>query len=182
MDHHIDWGTLAFQVANFCALLFILIKFGGKGIKEMLKNRQIELSKNITEARALRAEAEQRLHTYEAKLAGIEQEVSTLLSSIRAEAEAEKRRIIAAAEESAARLKRDGEAQLKQEARRLELELRREAAILAVETARELLQTKMTEADQKRLAEQFVNKMTTGGDAAQAKRPEKTFDDAWGAP
>ena len=67
-----------------------------------------------------------------------------------------------AAHEAATRMRKDAEFAISQEGRRLELELRREAAELAIDTARKLLSNKMTEADQKKLAETFVREMARG--------------------
>jgi F-type H+-transporting ATPase subunit b len=170
-----NWLSVAFSFLNFAVLLFILIRFGGPIIQDMLRNRHLGIKKDLDEARGLREAAEQKLRTYEARLGNIEREIGELIAGIRAEAEAEAARIVKAAEESAARMRSEAEFVIKQEGRRLELELRREAAELAVETARKLLQAKTTDADQRRLAEQFVREMAgtpahahSGGNNASA--------------
>jgi F-type H+-transporting ATPase subunit b len=147
------------QFLNFGVLVFLLVRFGGKGIKELLRNRHLEVKKNIEEAGVLRAEAEKQLREYEAKLAGIDKEMADLLAKVRSDAEAEKRRVLAAAQEASARMRKDNELLLQQEARRLEIELRREAVLIAVEMAREILKNKITDADQQRLAQEFARRL-----------------------
>ncbi len=162
MHEEISWLHVALSWLNFGVLVFILIRFGGPIIKEMLRNRHLTIKKDLDEARALREHAEVRLKEYEGRLANIEREIADIIAGIRGEAEAEARRIVAAAEEAAKRMRKDAEFAISQEGRRLELELRREAAELAIDAARKLLSNKMTEADQKKLAETFVREMARG--------------------
>jgi len=158
----VNWLSVGLSWLNFGVLVFILIRFGGPIIKEMLRNRHLTIKKDLDEARALREQAEARLKEYEGRLANIEREIADIMTGIRKEADAEAQRIVGAAHEAATRMRKDAEFAISQEGRRLELELRREAAELAIDTARKLLSNKMTEADQKKLAETFVREMARG--------------------
>jgi F-type H+-transporting ATPase subunit b len=158
----VNWVSVGLSCLNFAVLVFILIRFGGPIIKGMLKERHQTIRKDLDEARLLREQAEARLKEYEGRLANIEREIADIMAGIRKEADAEAGRIVAAAQEAATRMRKDAEFAISQEGRRLELELRREAAELAVDTARKLLSSKMTEADQKKLAETFVREMARG--------------------
>jgi F-type H+-transporting ATPase subunit b len=169
----INWIKVGFAWFNFAVLLYILIKFGGRSIKAMLKTRHETIKRDLEEARALRVQAEARLLEYEKRLGNIEREIADLMAGIKKEAEAEAARIVAGAEEAAQRLRHDAEFAIKQEGRRLELELRREAAELAVETTRKLLSSKLTDADQRRLAERFVREMA-GAKPAQGAGTQAT--------
>src|SRR5262249_1945033 len=155
----VNWLSVGLSWLNFGVLLFILIRFGGPIISGMLRDRHSKIKKDLEEARTLREQAESRLKEYEARLLNTEQENADIMAGIRKEANAEAQRIVAAAQEAANRMRKDAEFAIAQEGRRLELELRREAAELAIGTARKLLTDKMTEADQKKLAENFVREM-----------------------
>jgi F-type H+-transporting ATPase subunit b len=158
----INWLRVGLSWVNFIVLVVILVRFGGPVIRDMLRKRHEGIRRDLDEALALRVQAEGRLHEYEGRLAGIEQEIANLIAGIKREAEAEAARIVATATEAAERIRRDAEFVLKQEGRRLELELRREAAELAVELAKQLLTSKLTDADQQKLTERFVREMATG--------------------
>ena len=162
MHEEISWLHVGLSYLNFGVLVFILIRFGGPIIKGMLKDRHLKIRKDLDEARVLREQAEARLKEYEGRLANIEREIADIMAGIRKEADAEAQRIVGAAQEAANRMRKDAEFAISQEGRRLELELRREAAELAVDTARKLLTSKMTEADQKKLADTFVSEMARG--------------------
>jgi F-type H+-transporting ATPase subunit b len=159
MEPAVNWVSVALSWLNFGVLVFILIRFGGPIVRDMLKNRHLTIKKDLDEARALREQAEKRLTEYEGRLANIEREIADIITGIRKEADAEAGRIVAAAQEAANRMRKDAEFAISQEGRRLEIELRREAAELAIDAARKLLSGKMTEADQKKLAETFVREM-----------------------
>ena len=162
MEPSVNWLSVGLSWLNFGVLVFILIRFGGPIIRDMLRNRHNTIKKDLDEARTLREQAQSRLTEYEARLNNIEREIADIMAGIKREADAEAQRIIAAAQEAANRMRKDAEFAIAQEGRRLELELRREAAELAVDTARKLLASKMTEADQKKLAETFVREMARG--------------------
>jgi F-type H+-transporting ATPase subunit b len=158
MEHHIDTMKLVFQFINFAVLLFILIKFGGKGIKEMLANRHFELKKNVEESQVLREQAEAKLKELEARLAGLDSEVAQIVAGLRKEAEAEKAAILRAAAQGAERLKADAERSIADETVRIERRLRKEVVAAAVDMAKELL-GKKSEADERRLQELFLRKL-----------------------
>ena len=168
----IHWVQVALSIGNFAVLVWLLVRFGGPGIKTMLANRHAGIKKDLEDAATLRRQAEERLTTYEARLANIEQEIAELLTGIRREAEADAARILRAAEETAARMRKEGEFVIHQELRRLEIELRHEAATLAVELAKKLIASGLTEADQRRLADQFVRQMAAGPGAEAAGAPD----------
>jgi F-type H+-transporting ATPase subunit b len=156
---HVNWIEVILAFFNFGVLVFILIRYGGPGINSMLAKRHHSIRTELESARALREQAEARLREYEARLRNIEDEIARLEAGIRAEAEAEAGRIIAAAKEAAARLGNEADFLAKQEVRKLEIELRRESANAVVEAARKLLAAKVEEADQRRLVDQFVRQM-----------------------
>jgi F-type H+-transporting ATPase subunit b len=165
----INWLSVVLSWLNFGVLLFILIKFGGPAVKEMLATRHHGIKKALDEARTLREQAQGRLTEYEGRLRGIEQEIAALVAGIQREAEAEAARIVKAAEEAATRVRADADFVVKQEVRRIELELRRESAQAAVELARKILQAGMTEDDQRRMAEEFVHQI--GDHGVRTARP-----------
>jgi F0F1-type ATP synthase membrane subunit b/b' len=125
----------------------------------MVRDRHDSIAKNLDEAAKLRAEAEAQLKQYEAKIAGIDAEIDTLLKQIHKEAEQEKARIIAAAEADAKRLRAEAERQIAAEIDRARRELRRGVIEAAVAAADEALKKNIAADDQRKMAERYVSEV-----------------------
>jgi F-type H+-transporting ATPase subunit b len=152
----IDLKKLALQFLNFAVLLFILIKFGGGAINKALAARHQQLKADLASAAELRAIAEAKLGRQEARLASLENEIADMRRGIKAEAEAEKSRLIAAAEERASRIKTETAFMVDQQVREAEVRLRRESADTALKVAEEILRRAIGTGDQQRLLDTFV--------------------------
>ena len=100
----INWKTLGWQVFNFAALAFLLIKFGGPPVSKALQARHQQIQNDLASAAEARAAAQARFEQQEKRLAALEQEIAAITAGIKQEAEAEKARLIAAAEERARRI------------------------------------------------------------------------------
>jgi F-type H+-transporting ATPase subunit b len=166
---HRGWPPpFGFALINFAIFLAIMSRLAWKPLKAFMQTRHDGIAKNLHEAAQLRAEAEATLKTYEAKLAGLDAEIDTLLVQVRKEAEAEKVRIIAAAESDAARLKVEADRQIAAEIDRARRELRRGVIEAAVAAADEALQKSIGSDDQRKMAERYVAEVET---RAKAGRP-----------
>ena len=148
------------------AILFGLYYWKGKKpIAEGLKNRRIEIAKEIEEAARLKAAAEERAKVYQAKLGQLDQELATAREALLKAGEAERDRAVAEAKEKANRMRRDAEFMVEQELKQLRVDLQIEAAAAAVFGAEELLKKRLTPADHERLAEEYLSdlsKLTAG--------------------
>jgi len=149
-------GKLALQVLNFAVLVFILIKFGGPAFNKALRERHEQLKADLAAAATARAEAEARLARQEARLGALEQEIASIQSGVKQEAEAEKARLIAAAEERAKRIREETSFALDQQVKEAEARLRREVALAAVGLAEQMVKSSLNPADQQRLVDTFV--------------------------
>ena len=165
----IDAKKMALQLFNFGVLVFILVKFGGGAINKALTARHQQLKADLASAAALRAAAEGNLARQEARLGSLEQEIAELRRGIKAEAEAEKARLIAAAEERAQRIKTETAFLVEQQVREAEVKLRRESVDAALKIAEEILRRSIGSDDQKRLIDTFVGNV--GETTARQGRP-----------
>jgi len=152
----IDAKKLGLQLLNFGVLVFILVKFGGGAMNKMLRSRHEQLKADLASAAELRAAAEAKLKKQEARLASLEHEIADMRRSLKAEAEAEKVRLIAASEERAARIKAETAFLIEQQVRDADQRLRRESADAALKIAEEILKKSIGAADQQKLVETFV--------------------------
>jgi len=171
-ESHLNWFSWAqreelpplfFALLNFVVLLFLLRRLALPKIRAIGERRHEETRRQLEEARRLYREAQERLVDYERRLLAIDEEIAALVASIRAEAEAEAARTLKAAEENAARLRRESEFTISQEFKQLRIDLERETVARAIAAAEKLLRERLTDADQRRLAEQFMRSLPTQG-------------------
>jgi F-type H+-transporting ATPase subunit b len=157
----LDGKKLALQLVNFGTLLGILIWFGGPAIRKALQARHQQLKADLAAASAARAEAEARLAQQEARLAALEQEIAGIRRGVKAEAEAEKARLIAMAEERAKRIREETTFALSQQVKEAEERLRREVALAAIDLAEQMVRKSLGTADQQRMVDSFVADVAT---------------------
>lgn len=149
-------APFALMLLNFGILLVILAKLGGPAARKMAETRSDQIKGALDEAAKLRQAAAAKLDEYSGKLTAAEAEMKTMLEGMRADAEAERARIMAAAETQAAAVKRDAELRIAAEILRARHELAREVAIAATAAAEKLLREKATPADHTKLIDTFV--------------------------
>jgi F-type H+-transporting ATPase subunit b len=165
----INGKSLGLQLLNFGVLIFVLVKFGGPAISKALTARHQQLKADLLAASAARAEAEARLAQQEARLAALEQEIEGIRTGVKAEAEAEKARLIAMAEERAKRIREETTFVLEQQVKEAE-ELRREVAMASVNLAEQMVKKSFGPADQQRLVDTFVTDVVVPAIAAAPRR------------
>jgi len=155
-EPEIDGKKLGLQILNFAVLVGILVFFGGKAVNKALRARHEQLKADLASAAEARAAAEAKLAKQEARLGSLEAEIAELRRNLKAEAEAEKARLIEAAEERATRIKAETTFLIDQQVREADQRLRRESADAALKIAEDILRRAIGPADQQRLLETFV--------------------------
>jgi F-type H+-transporting ATPase subunit b len=155
-EPEIDGKKLGLQIFNFAVLVGILVFFGGKAVNKALRGRHEQLKADLASAAEARAAAEAKLAKQEARLGSLETEIAELRRNLKAEAEAEKARLIEAAEERATRIKAETTFLIDQQVREADQRLRRESADAALKIAEDILRRSIGPADQQRLLETFV--------------------------
>ena len=150
------------QLFNFGAFAWLLSRFAWPSIRKATRDRHDEIARALAEGTRLRDEARARLDEYSGRLSGLQGEIDRLVAGIRGEAEAEKTRIITEAQARAERMRRDAEQQIQAEMQQVRLTLEREAVVAAVAIAEKLLREKTTDADQKALADRFLQGLQGG--------------------
>lgn len=163
-EHHPDSAAqlkdLGWRVVDFALLVGIVIWALKKAnVKGSLAERQLQIEKNLSEARAAREAAEAKLKEYTEKLDKANQEVDVLRAAMLKEAEAEKQRIIAEAQAAAAKVAVQAAQAADQEVLKARTELRVEAARLAVELAGGKLGAAVQKADHDRFVQDYLGKV-----------------------
>ena len=149
-------GPFLFMVINFGILLVLIGKYGGPAARKMAETRSDTIKGALDEAAKLRQAASDKLDEYTAKLKAAEAEMATMLTNMRADAESEKQRIMAAAEAQAVAVKRDADLRIAAEIERSRVELAREVAIAAAGAAEKILREKTTATDHAALVDTFI--------------------------
>jgi F-type H+-transporting ATPase subunit b len=146
----------AFALINFGILLVILAKYGGPAARKMAETRSDQIKGALDEAAKLRQAAAAKLDEYSSLLTAAEAEMKTMLDNMRADAAAEKERILAAAEAQAKAMQRDAEQRIAAEIALARATLTREIAIAASNAAESIIKSKATPADHTKLVDTFV--------------------------
>jgi len=148
-----------FMLINFGLLLLILAKFGRPAARKIAEDRHDQIKHALDEAAKLRDDAAKKLKDYEARIKNVDDEVAKLMAGIRADAEADKVRILAAAQTQAAQMKRDAEQRIAAEIETARTQLAREVAAAATNATEKMLRDKTTPDDQHKLVSTFISGM-----------------------
>jgi F-type H+-transporting ATPase subunit b len=155
-----DWGTktppFLAMLINFGILAAGYYLLGRKPIAAGLKSRRDAIAKDIEDAQKMRHEAEERAATYQAKLASLEEEMTSAREALVRAGEAERDRIVGDAEAKAERMRKDAEFLVEQEMKQIRQDLWRDTVEVAVSAAEDLLKKRVTPADQERIAEDYL--------------------------
>jgi F-type H+-transporting ATPase subunit b len=162
-DHQVDSGVILkdfiWRCLNFAIMAGAIAYFAIKPIRNALQGRRTAIEKSLHDAVAARDAAEAKAREYQEKLAKAAAEIETIYAAIRREGELERDRILASAKEMATKIEQEADAKAASAVARARVELRAEAARLAVELAEELLGKNVTAADQKRLVDEYMQKV-----------------------
>jgi F-type H+-transporting ATPase subunit b len=162
-DHQVDSGVILkdfiWRCVNFAIMVGAIAYFAIKPIRNALQGRRAAIEKSLHDAVAARDAAEAKAREYQEKLAKAAAEIETIYAAIRREGELERDRILASAKEMAAKIEQEADAKAATAVARACVELRAEAARLALKLAEELLTKNVTAADQKRLVDEYMQKV-----------------------
>ncbi len=101
----IDWFTVAAQLINFIALVWLLKRFLYQPILQALNQREQKITAELAAADAQKQQALQQSQAFELKNQTFEQQRAALLTEAIAEANSEKQRLLAAAQQEAQALR-----------------------------------------------------------------------------
>jgi F-type H+-transporting ATPase subunit b len=144
-------------LGNFALLLIILAKYGAPAARKVAQDRHDQIKSALDEAAKLRDEAAKKLKDYETRIKDVDAEIQKLVDGIRADAEADKKRILEQAEKQAAQMKRDADLRIAAEIELARAELGREVSAAASKATEKILRDKTTPDDQSKLVSTFIS-------------------------
>ncbi len=155
------------SLLNFGVFAYVVGRFGKKPLADALKKRKQQIMADIETAQRLREEAAERLAQYEDQLDRLQETGDQLLAEQRTLAEVERKAVLADAELRRERLLREARKRVDQELKAAKEQLVAEALAEAMAAA-EALVKKRTQADEERLADEFLAQVGARWKAGEA--------------
>jgi F-type H+-transporting ATPase subunit b len=154
---------------NSAILYFILFRLFRKPVTEGLANRKANILRGMEEASRMKKEAEEQLATYEAKLAGLDEDIARIQREMRAAGENERARILSEARERRERMERDAHVLIEQELKGIRERLVRETLESAIASAERKLRDRLGASEQTALAEQYLTDVKQSAPALRGR-------------
>ncbi len=158
--------VLWLQVVNFALYIGLIVYLAKKPIQEMFQGRYDGFFSALKKAEAAKAEAELKRKDIQDRLTKLETSREESIQNAREEAAALRNQIVEEARALSSKLKADAEKTALIEIERAKTELREDLLSQSVIMAKRILTDKMQEPDQKRLQNEFVDKIQAGKAAA----------------
>ena len=151
--------TLIAQICNlFIQLLIVKIFFLDK-IKAILDQRREAADKEITDAQAARAEAEEIKKTYEQNMREARAKADDLLMNAQRSANSRSEEIIGQAQQAAAQIKQKAAADIEMEKKKALNDAKNEISGLALAIAGKVVARELNAADQEQMIDRFINEL-----------------------
>lgn len=154
-----DLPTVVWTIINFLVLFGAMYALLHKPLLKAVAAREEGIAAALDKAARDRDAAERARREFEEKLDQVHLEAGQIINKATKAAEAMRTQIIAEARAQAGELINETTAAIEQEKLRALSELRGEVADLALLVAGQVIEAKLDNADQRRLAEQFVERV-----------------------
>ena len=159
-DRSADLLDLLYRWINFTLLVIILVVVLKKvQVKQYFISRIEGIKKELEDLKSQREAAEGKARDLESKLKAFEGERKEILAQYRADGLAEKERILAEARERAKQIFEQAEVSIQYEMQTAKEKLKEEVVALAAQRAEEIIAREMTDKDQDRLVNEFIDKL-----------------------
>lgn len=144
-------------IINFFVILAILYKFFYHPVLGFIDNRRTEIARNISDAQYTRAEAEKLLSDYQARMLATRQEAQQIVDKAIKSGEEARQALLSQSKEEAAMLLENARKEIQRERDDALQTLRQEVVSLSVTAASKILGRNITEADNARIVNQFLD-------------------------
>ncbi len=155
-----DLLDLLYRFINFALLVIILFVVLRKvGIKKLFAARGEEIARRLDELRKAKDEAERKYEDLERRVREFESSRQSIIDQFHAEGQAEKDRLIGEARERAKQILEQADLTIQREMESAKDALKKELVVLATRKAEEILEKEMTDQDQDRLVDEFIERL-----------------------
>ncbi len=153
------WKDLIWPGINFAILVFILVKFGRKPIKEFLKKRTELIEKSLKEAGEAKELARETLVEVKERLKNTDREVEAIVNAAKRAGEKEKEALIAEGEKLKIKILEQTEANIAFELQKAKKAIKSEAALAALELAEKQIKEQLGKEGQLLLIDEYIKKL-----------------------
>ena len=152
-------SEVIWQIISLVLLIVLLSRFVKKPLAAFLSGRQAEVQNAIEQSARKKEEAEALLSEWQRKVDSLGREIQDLHERIRAEGEAEQKKIVSRAQEEGERIRQQAGVIAEQELTKVRAALKKEMVDLSVELAEKLLKEAIQPQDQERLIQEYIGKV-----------------------
>ncbi len=154
-------ATDTYRVMNFAVLAIGLFFILRKPVSNFLSDRIQGIRDQLKDLEAQKIAAEKKLAEYNDKLAALSQEADSIIAQYRQQGEAARGKILKEAESVAAKLEDQARRNIENEFAQAKLKLETEVFEKAIAKAESRLKDLVTDKDQDRLVQDYLNKVVT---------------------
>ena len=151
--------TLIAQICNLFIQLFLAKKLFLDKVKAILDQRREAADKEITDAQAARAEAEEIKKTYEQNMREARAKADDLLLNAQRTANSRSEEIIGQAQAAAAQIKQKAAADIEMEKKKALNDAKNEISGLALAIAGKVVARELNSADQEQMIDRFIEEL-----------------------
>jgi F-type H+-transporting ATPase subunit b len=148
------------RLLNFGILVFVLVKFLNKPLRDFLQQRKALIEKSIREAQEAKELSVKALAEVEERLKLKDKEVAEIIASAKESGEKEKARLIEEGEKLKVKILEQAKTNIDHEVKRAKEIIKAEAVEAAVKAAEEKIKGRITRDDQDRLLEESLGLLT----------------------
>ena len=153
---------MVWRLVNFLILMALLWKLLADKVKTYFSDRRVEIAQMIEQADQAKEDAEKQFAEIQQKLKNVEKDILEIKGSIMGELEGEKERIIQEGKASADRILQQARWSAEQEVVKARNELKNHVVEMAGDMASGMITRSMTPEDQKKILEEYLNKVGKG--------------------
>ncbi len=148
-----DW---VWRIVNFAILVVILIKFGGKPLKEYFRHRRELIEKGIKESREAKELAIKALAEVEERLKLKDKEIEEIIASAKSSGERERDKLIEEGERLKSKILEQAKINIEYEVKKAKETIKAEAVDAAMRIAEEKIKSKMTTETHEKILEESL--------------------------
>ncbi len=152
----LNWGIIVTQIIGFIIALWILKAFAWKPLLKMLDDRKNKIVGDIQAGEKIKQDANRLLDDYQAKIKNIDAEARVKIQEAIAEGNRIAAEIREQAREDSHQMILKSREELNRDIAKARVQLRDDMINMAVKSAEKIISTKLDEAEQKRLLENFL--------------------------
>lgn len=152
-------GLIIWTIINFGIFLFLILKFGGKGILNAVKQREDSIAQAINAAEEANRTSQKLLKESQEKIDMAQQEVALLIQKGREQSEANIRKATEEAE-AVKRLKvEEAVREIERSKEKAIIQLKTEVADMVVNATEKILTHKLDKDNDMKLVENYINNL-----------------------